>query len=201
MKKSELVKLIESLKDDDSVIEALSKSEIATKFSKLDIENIKEFLKTNEEGKKYIDNYGDDKVKEEIEKFKKNTMSGLIDEEIKKRFPTKKPEEIELEKLRKEMETIKQQQLKEQLTNKALKIATEKKLPLDLVNFFIGEDENATVNNIENFSKTMDSHLEALVAEKLKDNSYTPPSGGEGNKGEDVGDFMAIISENQVKRN
>ena len=78
------------------------------------------------------------------------------------------------------MENMKKEALKKELTNKALKIATEKGLPTDLVDYFIGQDEETTNKNLETLEKVFTNKLETTVKERLKDNSYTPPSGGDG---------------------
>lgn len=96
------------------------------------------------------------------------------------------------------MEDMKKEKIKEQLTNKALKKMTDEGLPTDLVNFLVGTDEDSTVKNIDLFKEKFTEKLETTVKERLKDNSYTPPSGGSDPEG--GLDFISVIKENQVKR-
>ena len=64
------------------------------------------------------------------------------------------------------------------MLNKSLIIADEKKLPKDIIKYFIGEDEETTNKNLEALESVFSSHVETLVQERLKDKSYTPPKNG-----------------------
>lgn len=67
-----------------------------------------------------------------------------------------------------------------------------------MVDYFIGQDEESTNKNLETLEKVFTGKLETTVKERLKDNSYTPPSGG--NDSNNGLDFISVIKENQVKR-
>ncbi|NFM19247.1 DUF4355 domain-containing protein, partial [Clostridium sporogenes] len=132
------------------------------------------------------------------ETWKSNNLESLVNEKIKELYPEEDPKDNELKKLKQEMENMKKETLKKELTNKALKIATEKGLPTELVDYFIGQDEESTNKNLETLEKVFTGKLETTVKERLKDNSYTPPSGG--NDPSNSLDFISVIKENQVKR-
>ena len=83
----------------------------------------------------------------------------------------------ELEEVKAELEKIKSEALRKELTNKALKVATEKKLPTDLIEYFIADNEENTLKNLEKFEKIFNKHLQEAIQEKIKDNSYIPPKG------------------------
>jgi len=144
-------------------------------FNNLD--GVKSFLESNEDGKKYLNSYADTKVTKGIESFKTNNLSTLVDAEVKKRFPDADPKDVELKNMKAMLEQMKADGTKKELTNKALKMAQEKKLPTDLVDYFIGSDEETTNKNIEKFIATMAAHDEAIKLEFAKSNSYTPPKG------------------------
>lgn len=88
-----------------------------------------------------------------LDTWKDNNLQSLIDEKIKELYPEDDPKDLELKKLQQEMENMKKETFKKELTNKALKIATEKGLPTDLVDYFIGQDEEATNKNLETLEK------------------------------------------------
>lgn len=174
----------------------------------MDINEVKQFIeenKENEEVKNYIGGFiTSDRVTEFLEKedgkkilqprldsyftkglstWKENNIEKLLDEEIKKRFPEKDVKDVELEKVKAELERIKADALRKELTNKALLIADEKKLPKDLVDYFIGNDEENTTKNLERLESVFSKHVESLVQERLKtDHSYTPPKGDDKGK-------------------
>lgn len=196
MLKKELLELVKDIKEDENIDEILATSELATKFGGLDM--FKEKINTDKDFKSFVDSLKDQHLNKGLETWKQNNLQKLIDEKIKELYPEDDPKDTELKKLQQEMENMKKEKIKEQLTNKALKIATEKGLPTDLVDYFIGQDEESTNKNLETLEKVFTDKLETTVKERLKDNSYTPPSGGSDPEG--GLDFISVIKENQVKR-
>lgn len=196
MLKKDLLELIKGIEDDKDVDEILATSELSTKFSGLDV--FKQKMNTDKEFKSYIDSLKDQHLSKGLETWKSNNLESLVNEKIKELYPEEDPKDNELKKLKQEMENMKKETLKKELTNKALKIATEKGLPTELVDYFIGQDEESTNKNLETLEKVFTGKLETTVKERLKDNSYTPPSGG--NDPSNSLDFISVIKENQVKR-
>lgn len=180
MKKSELTKLIETLKDDDDIDETVSKSDLgkALVSSGLTLDNFKTKLENDKDFKAFMDSEKDKHSTKSLETWKTNNLQNEIDAEIKKRYPDKDPKDKALEDLKTEMEKMKTESLKKDLTNNALKVMTEKKLPTDLVNFIVGADEDSTNKNLETLEKVFSTHDEAIKTEILKDGTYKP--GGQG---------------------
>jgi hypothetical protein len=134
------------------------------------------------EGKSWLDSAKDKHLQKGLETWKANNLDNLLDAEIKKRFPEKDPKDVEMEKLKNEIEIMKSSKEKEALTNKAMKLASEKGLPLDLVGFFIGADEDSTNKNLKALEDTYNSSVQKGLEARLKTDGYTPPAGGEGGK-------------------
>ncbi|MCW6094738.1 DUF4355 domain-containing protein [Clostridium sporogenes] len=196
MLKKELLELIKNVEDDKEVDEILKGTDFAK--SMLSLDNFKNLVATDKDFKSFIDSLKDQHLNKGLETWKSNNLESLVNEKIKELYPEEDPKDTELVKLKQEMENMKREKIKEQLTNKALKIATEKGLPTDLVDYFIGQDEETTNKNLETLEKVFTDKLETTVKERLKDNSYTPPSGGSDPEG--GLDFISVIKDNQVKR-
>lgn len=196
MLKKDLLELIKDINEDDNVDNVILNSELSSKFGGL--ETFKQKINTDKEFKSFIDSLKDTHLNKGLETWKQNNLQSLIDEKIKELYPEEDPKDTELSKLKIEMEHMKKEKIREQLTNKALKVATEKGLPADLVDYFIGQDEETTNKNLETLEKVFTDKLENSVKERLKDNSYTPPIGGSDSEG--GLDFISVIKENQVKR-
>lgn len=145
------------------------------------VARVEGFMET-QEGKSWLDSAKDKHLQKGLETWKANNLEGLLDTEIKKRFPEKDPKDIEMEKLKNEIEQMKQSKEKEALTNKAMKLANEKGLPLDLVGFFIGVDEDNTNKNLQALEATYNASVQKSLEARLKTDGYTPPAGGEVNK-------------------
>lgn len=180
MKKSELTKLIESLGDDAEVDETISKSDLGKVLasSGLTLDAFKEKVEKDADFKSFMDSEKDKHSTKSLETWKTNNLQKEIDAEIKKRYPDKDPKDKALEDLKAKMEKMEAESLKKDLTNKALKTMTEKKLPADLVNFIVGSDEDTTNKNLETLEKIFNQHDESIKTEILKNYTYKP--GGQG---------------------
>ncbi len=181
MLKKELLELIENVEDVQEVDEILKNSELANKFGSLDI--FKEKVKADKDFKSFIDSVNDKHAEKYLNTWKTNNLEKLLDEEVKKRFPEADPKDNELAKLKAEIDKMQKESLRKDITNKAIKLATDKKLPVDLIDFLIGDDEEITTKNIDKLESVFGTHVESLVQERLKTNSYTPPSGGSATTG------------------
>lgn len=139
-------------------------------------DSVRTYLDTDA-GKKLIQPIVDQNFTKGLETWKSNNLSALVDTEVAKRNPGKDPKDIEIEKMQQQIAELQEADTKKALTIKAQSIAAAKKLPSDLVSYFIGSDEETTTSNIDTFSKTFSAAVDAAVSEKLKDTSYVPPDG------------------------
>ena len=159
------------------------------------LDGVKKFLEENDEGKTYLQSVADKRVTDGIETFKKNNLQKLIDEEYKKQHPDADPKDTELAKMKAQLEQMQKDTARKELTNKALKEAQEKKLPTELIDYFVGEDEKTTKANLETLTGVFSKHDEALKTEILKGNAYIPPAGGGGGKPGSIG--MKLATQNK----
>lgn len=147
-------------------------------------DRVTKYLET-EDGKKIVRPLIDSNFSKGLETWKQNNLSKLVEEEYKKKFPDADPKDLEMKKLQDEINNIKRDATRKELTNKALKVATQKKLPVDLIDYFIGEDEDTTLKNLDKFEKTYTSSMSALVDEKMKSTSHTPAVDNKNNNNTD----------------
>lgn len=145
-------------------------------LQKLSVEGITTFTEKDAEAKKWLDSTKDKHFHKALETWKANNLEGLIDLEVKKRFPQKDDKDIELEKLKATVEQMKQEKEREVLVNKTIKIANEKRLPLELVDFFIAQNEEGTVANISKFESIFSKAVQGEVEKRLKGDGYIPPT-------------------------
>lgn len=163
-------------------------------------DRVEEFL-NNEDGKKLLQPKLDKYHQKSLESWRQNNWEKELDAEIRKRFPAKSESEIELEKIKTQLKQMELEKTKESLTNKAIKVANEKKIPLDLIDFIIGNDEDNTLKNIEKLEGILNVHIQSAVEERLKSTgSYTPPSGG-GGKGLTKEDFTKMSYKERIELN
>lgn len=146
-------------------------------------EGVNAFLDT-EAGKKLLQPRLDQHFSKGLETWKEKTLPTLLDEEIKKKFPAETEEQKRLRKLEEELEKERQARIKSELINKATTLATQKGLPVDLVAYFVGQDEESTTNNLTALENIWQQHLQKAVEEKFKDNGRSPNAGGGGGGGQ-----------------
>lgn len=140
-------------------------------------DRVSAYLST-EAGKKYIQPQFDSFFSKSLETWKKNNLDALVNAKVKELYPDTDPKDASIAALKAEIEQIKAESARKDLMNRALTIANEKGLPVDLVDYFVGKDEETTTANMGKLESAFTSALSAAVKDKLKDGSYVPPDGG-----------------------
>ena len=154
---------LETNSQDAAVVEYLSE------LKKPTAEVVNSYL-DSQEGVKLLQPRLDSHFSKGLQTWKDNNLTKLIDEEVAKRNPGETPEQKEIRELKAQLEQDKAERLKEKLTNVAMKKADELGLPLDLVQHFIGADEDSTNSNLENFNSAFQTAIKAQVDSKFKQN-------------------------------
>lgn len=168
-------------------------------LSKPTLEGVKAFLET-EEGKKLLQPRLDQYFTKGLETWKQNNLQKLIDEEISRRYPQETEEQKLLKKLQADLEAEKQARVREALRNKAITIATEKGLPVALIDHFLGQDEETTLANIQKLETAFQEHVKAAVEARFKEYGRTPHPGGPGNPApKKEGELGAELAKKQVE--
>jgi hypothetical protein len=165
-----------------SILEKLAKGEALTSdelsFMKalktINPDSVKDYLEKDEAGKKLLNSITDARVTKGIETFKKETMPSLIEEEIKKKFPAETEEQKRLRLLEEDNKKFQNDVKRERLLNKAISIANERKLPLKLIDRFLGDDEETTIKNIELLEAEYNSAITSAVESKFKEHGREP---------------------------
>lgn len=167
MKLEEIIKFFEENKEKDDVKEYLEK------LSAVSADKVEGFLNTSD-GKRFLQPRLDSNFTKGLETWKANNLEKLVEDEVNKRNPTKTPAELEVEKLRKEIEDERNARNRETLLNKALKVAKEKNLPDSIVDFFIGQDEDRTLANLTKFEEEFTKSVTDAVNAKFKESGRNP---------------------------
>ena len=136
------------------------------------------FLNT-EDGKRLLQPKLDTYHSKGLDSWRANNLDGLVAAKVKELYPDTDPKDTLMAEMKAEIALMKSDGIHKELTNKALKVATEKKLPVELMEYFIGKDEATTLSNLGKLEAVFSAHIEAIVAERLK-GGYVPPAGGGG---------------------
>lgn len=161
MNLEEIKKFLSDNKDQDDVKAYLGE------LSAVSTDKVKGFLDTDE-GKRLIQPRLDTYFNQGLNTWKSNNLDALIEEEVKKRNPDKTPEQLRIEELEKKIEKAENDRIRGELVNKAFKVADEKSLPKDVIDFFIGENEEKTLENLSKFEESYTQALQKAVDERFK---------------------------------
>lgn len=177
MLKKDLIKLIENIEDENSVDEVLSKSDFAKSLlqSGLTLNAFKE--KMNEpEFKSYLDSVKDKHFDKALETWKSNNLQTLINDEVLKATGKKKtPEQLKIEELEKKMLESEAKAQKAEKVAKYKDVLAENKIPMEMIDYFLTDDDETTNTRIDNFKVFVDEIVNTNVKEKIASGSYTPP--------------------------
>lgn len=139
-------------------------------------DRVNNYLATDE-GKRMIQPKLDSYFSKGLETWKTNNLDNLVNAKVKELYPDADPKDTEIAAMKAELEKIKAESQRKDLTNTALRIANEKGLPVDLVSFFVGTDEKTTTANMGKLETAFTTALSEAVKNKLKGESYVPPDG------------------------
>ena len=180
MLKSELLKQLENIKEDEDINETIQGIEDFAKSSKFDVtkvtlEDYKNMLANNNEIKGYYQSTLDSSISKAVnshdEKFKKEKLPSLIEKAIKEKSNEgKTPEQIQLAELQAKLNAMEQEKAKAELLNTNSAKLKEKGLDTSLAKY-ISTDED-----IEFFGNLISNSVNNGVNEKLNNNNYVPPT-------------------------
>ena len=177
MLKSELLALINEADDNADIDEIILSNGFAKPIT--DVEGLNKLLESD----KSLQGLFDKKVTTGIENFKKNGMQKLIEAEVLKRTgKNETPEQKEIRELKERLDKADKEKAKAEMISKYKDVLAEKKIPSNMIDFLLAQDDETTGANIELFENSMKQYIETGIKAKLGDSEYTPPTGG-GNVG------------------
>ena len=174
MKKSELLKLIETIADDGDINEVILGADEFKELGKVDLSKLstdefKNLLTTNEAIKGYMTSRDDSIRSSAVETFKSGKMKELIDKAVEEAKNGKKtPEQERIEELEKQFAESQAQIQRQNTINKYTGVLKEKGLPTELVDFVYGDGKEETIDkNIETLGTVFTSAIDSGVKSKL----------------------------------
>ncbi|WP_221400500.1 DUF4355 domain-containing protein [Clostridium perfringens] len=184
MKKSELIKLLANVNDEDSIDEILQGTDLVKEFIKngLTLEAFKGKLK-EKEFKDFINGEGGKDFEKRLKEWKKNNLEKELEPFIQEKYPDliTDPTQKKILELEKKLADEQKANARKDLITEAIKYANEKKIPSNLVENFLGEDLEKTKENLDGFIETINPWISNQVDKRLGASSWVP--GGNGNSG------------------
>lgn len=143
-------------------------------LTKLTESDIKKLIETNQTLKSEMQKEADRVFSKGLETWKQNNLEKIINEEIEKRAKENNPQETEEQKniraMREEINSLKLKYTIAENQAKALKIATEKKIPdsfLDVLDYSNTEKMDKQLDSIDaTWTKALEARIEEEVAKR-----------------------------------
>ena len=157
----ELKQYLESNKDNSDVQAVLNE------FKTVSQEDVRSYLDTDE-GKRFIQPTLDRYHNKSLQTWKDNNLQNLVEDEVAKRNPQETEEQKRIRLLEEQLENRDKESKRKDLETKALKLAQDKALPTEIVNFFVGEDEETTSANLDTLKQHLDATIQTQVDERFK---------------------------------
>lgn len=173
MLKSELLALVNDIDENADIDEIILGNGFAKPIT--DVEGLNKLLESD----KSLQGLFDKKVTTGIENFKKNGMQKLIEAEVLKRTgKNETPEQKEIRELKERLDKADKEKARAEMIAKYKDVLGEKKIPSNMIDFLLAQDEETTGANIELFENSMKQYIDAGVKAKLGDSEYVPPTSG-----------------------
>lgn len=188
MKKAELLALVESITDEQDINEVILGNDEFKDLGKVDLTKLstEDFNKLITENatisgyyKSKIDSAIGTAITTHDKKFNEEKLPKIIEDELKKKANKgKTPEQIELQEIKDKLAQMEADKIKAEMIAKYQNVLAEKKMPSQLINFILANDEEKIEANITLFEQIIQPLVDEKVKEKLGESSYTPPDGG-----------------------
>jgi len=170
-------------------------------------DEVKNFL-SSDAGTKIMQPLIDSNFTKGLETWKTNNLKKLTDieveREINERYPAETATEKRLKSMESDLNSEKKKRIKAELKTTALAEATKEGLPTNLVDFFIGEDEDSTKAGMAEFKTTWNASLGKAVEGKFKDGGRNPNNTTQKNTSQDglyTVDEVKKMSQSEVLKN
>lgn len=174
--------------------------ELLKVFNSTSTDDIKDFLES-EDGKQLIQPKLDSYFTKGLETWKQNNLEKLINEEVSKRNPDLTDEQKRIKELEDYVAQKEKEALLQTNKNKALSQLNEKQLPTQLIDFLISEDEQTTLDNLQQFEEVFTNQLQQAVESRLKEDG-TSLNNGKGNNAKSfTAEEVANMTTEEVNEN
>lgn len=184
MIKKDLLEKIKNAKEDEDINALLSGTDIEDQFksSGITLESFKGKLK-EKEYKAFLESENDKYFNKALETWKANNLEKELEPFIQTKYPdlVTNPIQKKVLELEKELERERQANARKDILTQAMKYAADKKLPASVVEKCLGEDFDKTKEVIDSIADDWSKGLETIATEKMKQSSYIPGNGADGN--------------------
>lgn len=140
----------------------------------LTLEELRSLIDKNDTFKGWLNAEKDSHFSKSLNTWKENNLGKEVEKELSKRIPAETPEQKQIREMQLKLEKMEYENNRKELTAKALKLASEKQLDAELVDFVIADSEESTVARMSKLENILDGLVNRRVEEKYRASASKP---------------------------
>ena len=152
----------------------------------LTVEGVQKFINENKDARSFFDSEKDKHSTKSLETWKTNNLTKLINEAVAKANPQETPEQKQIRELTERLNKKEADEKRQVIKNFALTHANSKKLPVEILDYFLGDSEDTTTANLTKLEEIFNKHITEAVEQRIKGGGNYVPPGNETPPGDDV---------------
>lgn len=136
-------------------------------------DRVQKFLET-EEGKRFLQPRLDSYFAKGLETWKNNNLQKIVDEKIQEKYPAETEQEKRIKALEQKLAQEENARKRQEMEKKAIRLLTENKYPVDLVDFIHASDDNELEAKFQSLKATLEGWAKEVVDGKYKEAGRSP---------------------------
>lgn len=136
-------------------------------------DRVKAYLET-ESGAKILQPKLDQYFAKGLATWKDNNLEKLVNEKLLEANPEESEQDKRIKALELSLARAEKERIKQEIKNKTLKKLTDKKYPVELVDFINAENDEELDGQLQNLTTSLDGWVKGKIEEKFKENGRIP---------------------------
>lgn len=136
-------------------------------------DRVKDFL-DSDDGKKFLQPRLDQYFAKGLETWKNNNLEKLVADKIQEKYPAETEQEKRIKALEQKLAQEENARKRQEMEKKAIRLLTENKYPVDLVDFIHASDDNELEAKFQSLKATLEGWAKEVVDGKYKEAGRSP---------------------------
>lgn len=137
------------------------------------LDRVQAFLETDE-GKRLMQPRLDSYFAKGLETWKTNNLQKLVDEKVQEMYPAETEQEKRIKALEQKLAQEENARKRQEMEKKAIRLLTENKYPVDLVDFIHASDDNELEAKFQSLKVTLEGWAKEVVDGKYREAGRSP---------------------------
>lgn len=136
-------------------------------------DRVQVFLESDD-GKRFLQPRLDSYFAKGLDTWKNNNLQKIVDEKIQEMYPAETEQEKRIKALEQKLAQEENARKRQEMEKKAIRLLTENKYPVDLVDFIHASDDNELEAKFQSLKATLEGWAKEVVDGKYKEAGRSP---------------------------